>query len=49
MRDDNHDLSLVVVDGWDVAECSCGWVSPPTPDVETAAEFWGDHRVEVEQ
>lgn len=31
-------------DGWDFASCLCGWISSPCPDVETAAEFYGDHR-----
>lgn len=31
-------------DGWDYAACSCGWISPPCPDVETAADFYGEHR-----
>jgi hypothetical protein len=31
-------------DGWDFASCACGWFSPPCPDVETAADFYGDHR-----
>ena len=32
-------------DGWDYAECACGWVGPPCPDVETAAEFYSQHVV----
>lgn len=30
-------------DGWDIAQCGCGWVSPPCPDPDIAAGFWGDH------
>lgn len=30
-------------DGWDWAECACGWFGPPCPDKEIAAEFWADH------
>lgn len=41
--DDSHELTLVVDDGWDVAECSCGWVGPPCPGKDTAAEFWAEH------
>ena len=41
-----HSLTLTDDgDGWDVAECSCGWVSPPCPDTEIAAEFYADHLV----
>ena len=29
-------------DGWDMSRCDCGWVSPPCPDPDTAAGFWGD-------
>ena len=39
-----HSLTLQQDDdGWDIAECSCGWVGPPCPDKEIAAEFWGQH------
>ena len=30
-------------EGWDFSSCSCGWVSPPCPDTDTACDFWGDH------
>ena len=32
-------------DGWDEARCECGWVGGMAPDVETAADMWGDHLV----
>jgi len=33
-------------DGWDVAECSCGWRIPEgVPGADIAAEFWHDHVV----
>lgn len=39
-----HGLTLVQdADGWDFAECSCGWVGPPCPGLDIAAEFWADH------
>ena len=31
-------------EGWDFIKCYCGWKSPPMPDVETAADAYGDHR-----
>lgn len=33
-------------DGWWVAECGCGWVTPACPDLNTAAEVWGGHLVD---
>lgn len=31
-------------DGWDVAECSCGWrISAGVPGADIAAEFWHEH------
>lgn len=36
-------------DGWSISTCACGWVSPPCPDVEIAAEFYADHRLNVER
>lgn len=47
MSNDDMDHGLTLTeddDGWAVAECGCGWISPPCPDDETAAGFWGDHR-----
>lgn len=45
MADPDHMLELTQDDdGWDIAKCDCGWVSPPCPDSATAAEFWADHR-----
>jgi hypothetical protein len=41
----DHALELHDEDGWDVATCDCGWVGPPCPDRETAAEFYAEHRV----
>lgn len=40
-----HDSMRFGVDqeGWDFAICECGWISPPSPGRETAAEFWADH------
>ena len=44
---DRHGLSLCSdFEGWDTAECDCGWVSPPCPDLETAAEFYAQHVAE---
>lgn len=44
--DSGHCLEeLTDEDGWDVAVCDCGWKSPPSPDKETAAEFWANHAV----
>jgi hypothetical protein len=34
-------------DGWAVAKCACGWVGPPCPDEEIAAEFYTDHRLQT--
>lgn len=34
-------------DGWHHVECDCGWDSGPLPDMETAADVAGDHRVEM--
>jgi hypothetical protein len=32
-------------DGWPTVACSCGWAGAgPLPDMETAADEWGDHR-----
>lgn len=31
-------------DGWPYAMCLCGWQSGPCPDMETAADAYGDHR-----
>lgn len=43
----SHQLDLTTDDdGWDIAECSCGWMSPACPDVTTAAEVWGGHLVD---
>lgn len=40
----SHGLNLCSdFDGWDYAECDCGWVGPPCPDLETAAEFYAQH------
>lgn len=45
---DDHELELCSdLDGWDYAECSCGWASPRCPDQSIAAEFWADHREAV--
>ena len=42
----SHALTLMKDDeGWDISECQCGWVSPPSPDVEIAAEFYAEHRL----
>ena len=31
-------------DGWDTAECSCGWrLMAGVPGADIAAEFWHDH------
>lgn len=41
-----HDCSLRLFEddeGWSRAECGCGWLSPPCPDLETAADFWARH------
>lgn len=38
---------LTEVDGWDVAECACGWSSPACPDEVTAANFWAQHVLEA--
>lgn len=45
MTDDlHHELTTLTDDeGWGLAECTCGWISPPCPDRDTAAEFWADH------
>lgn len=32
-------------DGFHYATCMCGWQGPPVPDVEDAADTYGDHRV----
>ena len=29
--------------GFDFCRCSCGWLSPPSPDTEVALDFWADH------
>ncbi len=43
-----HDLTFEInEDGWDCATCDCGWTSPPCPDIETAADSWGDHKQEI--
>lgn len=34
-------------DDFDVAVCDCGWTGPPCPDIVTAANFWGQHLIEV--
>lgn len=34
-------------DGWHVVRCSCGVESPGLPDMETAADVWGDHMYAV--
>lgn len=34
-------------DGWDEARCSCGWVGGMAPDIEGAADIWGDHIVHL--
>lgn len=31
-------------DGWWVAECACGWITPPVPGADDAADMYGDHR-----
>lgn len=31
-------------DGWWSATCPCGWAMGPFPDVEDAADAYGDHR-----
>lgn len=33
--------------GCDYAVCECGWETPPCPGVEEAANFWGQHLLEV--
>ena len=39
-----HGLTLCSdLDGWDYAECDCGWVGPPCPDRSIAAEFYAEH------
>jgi hypothetical protein len=39
-----HFISLTEDDdGWRLAECSCGWVTPPMPDHDEAAQMWGEH------
>lgn len=38
---------LTVLDGWDAAECACGWTGPPCPDAVTAANFWAQHLLEA--
>lgn len=44
----SHTLTLDQDEGgWDVPTCSCGWVGPPCPDTEIAAEFYTDHRMAV--
>lgn len=35
---------LKAKDDWDYVKCACGWKSPPVPDLETAADAYGDHR-----
>jgi len=30
--------------GFYMARCACGWLSPPVPDKEDAADAYGDHR-----
>ena len=43
-----HSLDLCSdFEGWDYAECRCGWVGPPCPDLETAAEFYAQHVVDA--
>jgi hypothetical protein len=32
--------------GFFVAECDCGWTTPPSPDTETAADFLMQHAYE---
>jgi len=34
-------------DGWPIVRCSCGFQFGPVPDMETAADVWGDHQYEV--
>lgn len=34
-------------DGWYDVECTCGFKFPGAPGAETAADIWGDHKVEV--
>ena len=31
-------------DGFVIGSCQCGWMSPPVPGVEDAADAYGDHR-----
>ncbi len=39
-----HGISLHQDDeGWDYATCSCGWVGPPCPGADIAADFYADH------
>ena len=40
----DHDGELVTDnEGWNFAECSCGWVSPPCPSQTEAIGFLSDH------
>lgn len=34
-------------DGWYIIRCSCGFGFGPVPGAETAADVWGDHKVEA--
>lgn len=46
----DHGLTLTHDDdGWDIAECACGWASPPVPGTDIAAEVWADHRDTIEE
>lgn len=43
-----HELyEFYEADGFDYAMCRCGWESPPCPGTEEAANFWGQHLLEV--
>jgi hypothetical protein len=33
--------------GWPTVSCSCGFTFGPVPDMETAADVWGDHRADT--
>lgn len=43
----NHFLDAIVdaEDGFYQPRCACGWLGPPGPDHEDAANFWGQHLV----
>ena len=48
MKESRHDLTLDQdQEGWDFAACDCGWTSPPCPETEIAAQFWGEHKQEI--